>query len=338
MKKLRTTSIGLFPVLLIVFPLFVTSLPAQVDRGAAVPGGVLPRSLRGLEIKDYFVPSSSKKVGVIQALRGHVVVIHLGTMETYFGRPGDTIYEKDSLNTLAGSRCRIRFFDEDLVNMGEDTEFSVESFQDQRKKRRKRSFFSMLKGKVRFYAFRLFNYRERNIRLKTPTAVVGVRGTKFGVHVYRIEDQKSSQAGITVADSGRGIAIYLAKADPGGGGKTYTDCHSEDGFIEVEDEEGKKVVGPGEMYKGETGDVMPTPDEYVDQFNKDTDVKEKEKKPEEEIPMGGTKDPDEKKISDIIDTQTDTTQQETGKKIEQIEPTKPEPPEPPLEGPAYDAW
>ena len=41
----------------------------------------------------------------------------------------------------------------------------------------------MLRGKVMFYAVRLFKYRTASMSVKTPTAVVGVRGTKFGVEV-----------------------------------------------------------------------------------------------------------------------------------------------------------
>ena len=103
----------------------VTSLFAQSPRGGGIPRDALPESLKGLDIKDYFISSTQKKVGVIHALSGTVVVRHRGTGEVYFGREGDTIFENDALNTLSGSRCRVRFLDEDVVTMAADTEFAA---------------------------------------------------------------------------------------------------------------------------------------------------------------------------------------------------------------------
>jgi len=340
MEKLKVTSIGLWLTVFMLFAFSATTPQAETQRGAGVPPQALPETLQGIAVKDYFVPAPFKKVGIIQAMRGHVVVIHRASMDAYYGMPGDAIYENDSINTLADSRCRIKFFDDDVVSMGEDTEFSVESFQDQREEKKKSTLFSMLKGKVRIYALRLFRYRERNVRLKTPTAVVGVRGTKFGVHVYWVDDQAAADPGIQVADSGKEIALYLAKAEPAGKSKSYTDCFSEDGFLEVTDDEGKKQVGPGMFYNGQTKEVTPIPPGYDHQHQQDTDVTEKKKKPEEEdkeIPPGGTEDPYEKKISDVMERQSDTIQQETGKKIEQIGPTLPEP-EYPVEEPYYPPY
>ena len=93
--------------------LAATFAMAGAGRGAGVPFEALPGELKGMEIKDYFVPSPSfKGVGVIHALNGHVVVIHKATGTAYFGREGDRVYENDSLTSLADSRCRIKFFQE----------------------------------------------------------------------------------------------------------------------------------------------------------------------------------------------------------------------------------
>jgi len=121
MKNLK---MGLWSVLILSLTLAGTNLYAQADRGAGVPAEVLPEELKGLEIKDQFVSTSLKGVGVIHALNGNMVVVHKATKEAYFGMAGDTIYEDDSLNTLADSRCRVKFFDEDVVTMAAETEFS----------------------------------------------------------------------------------------------------------------------------------------------------------------------------------------------------------------------
>jgi hypothetical protein len=255
---------------------------AQINRGGGAPFESLPGDLKGIEIKDFFVPCLAKHVGVVHALQGHVVVIHRGTNEAYFGREGDPIYENDSLTTLGNSRCRIKFYNEDVVTMAPETNFGVDGFEDQRREGRKRSFFSMLKGKAMFYALRLFKYRETRFKVKTPTAIVGVRGTKFGAHVYWVDGEKASGAGIQVADRGNELGVYLAQLGPAGARKSYTDCFAEDGYLDVN---GKRV-GPGEMYRGESGMIIPTPPDVLKAFRRETEVKE-EKAEEEGGEAGG---------------------------------------------------
>ena len=322
MQKKRTALLTF--CLNLAFLFSIASVMAQADRGAGLPAEVLPEELKGLEIKDHFVSTSLKKVGVIHALNGNMVVIHRATKEAYFGRPGDTIYEDDSLNTLADSRCRVKFFNEDVVTMAAETEFSVDSYQDQRKVGKKRSLFSMVKGKAMFYAMRLFRYKETRFRLKTPTVTVGIRGTKFGAHVYWVDKEKRVDAtGIGVADKGDDIGMYLAAVNPGAG-TSYTDCHSEDGFVEIEEE--NRVLGPGEMYRGETRDVIPTPPEVEKAFDEATEVKteeegegeaEAEEEAEAEVIVADTGEKNIlETVTDIAEEVSNITEQQTGTETE----------------------
>jgi hypothetical protein len=239
---------------------------AQSSRGLAIPRERLPKTVAELSPKDFFVPSTQKKVGVVHALEGSLVIVHGKTKEAYFGAAGDEIYENDSLTTLADSRCRIRFVDEDVVTMAPETEFGVESFEDQRSEGKKSSFFRMVKGKAMFYAMRLFRYRETRLTLATPTATIGVRGTKFGTHVY-YEDGKVAGRGILVADRNNEIAPYLAQAP--GGGRIITDSFSEDGVLNVNGQ----AVPPGQMFSGRTGQVIPTPPSVIQSFRQETQLR-----------------------------------------------------------------
>jgi len=271
MKKLK---LGICLITLIIFIFPAKNLLAQMNRGAGVPIEALPNELKGLEIKDYFISTSAKKVGVIHALTGNVVVTHRATKEAYYSNEGDILYENDSLNTLTDSRCRIKLFDDDVVTMGPDTVLSLDSFQDNRKEGKKSALFSMMKGKAVFYAMRLFRYKEMKFRLKTPAAVVGIRGTKFGVHVYWKEEEKRSSAGVRVADSSHVTGKYLAAVSNKESRKSYTDCFSEDGYLDVNG----RIVGPGQMYKGETKEIIPIPYEVLTEFEEAVTIESDDKK------------------------------------------------------------
>jgi len=263
-SKMRISGCGI--VMLALLLLLAPNLFAQPDRGAGVSKDTLPEALKGLDIKDRFISSSFKKAGVIHALVGHVVVIHKANGEAYFGKKGDYICENDSLNTLAKSKCRVRLLNDDVLNMAPDTEFSIDTYQDDPKKRKKISLFSMLKGKVKLYALRLLRYKQTKVTIKTPTAIVGVRGTSFGVHVYWEPGQTAGNKGTLVADSGKDMGMYLASNGPQGGWVTNAYC--EDGSLLVNGQ----TVGANQTYYGATNQVTGSNPGYVNQSNQDTSV------------------------------------------------------------------
>jgi hypothetical protein len=62
---------------------------------------------------------------------------------------------------------------------------------------------SIFRGKAMFFVVKLFKFRKTAASVNTPTAVCGVRGTKFGVEVTQ-EGSKSARA----------IPVYLADLAP----------------------------------------------------------------------------------------------------------------------------
>ncbi|MBN1103004.1 MAG: FecR domain-containing protein [Deltaproteobacteria bacterium] len=291
---------------------------ADGNRGGGVSEEALPGDLRGRAIMDGFVPSPLPEVGVIHGLEGHVVVVHKGTGEAYFGREGDPLHEKDTLTTLQDSRCRIKFTNEDVVTMAPETRFGVETHDYRKAEGRTRSVFSLLKGKAMFYALRLFRYRENRVTLNTPTAVVGVRGTKFGAEVTWIEEKKISGAGVRVAGLGGRMGAYLAQIGAETGqGRSFTNCFSEDGVLDVNG----KLVRPGEMFRGDTGRVIPTPPEYVKTFEAQTEVRKEEKGPAKGMGPEGKGEPKgEKKDKQGEETQTSSPLMPSLGTAEGIEP------------------
>ncbi|MEW6669295.1 MAG: FecR family protein [Thermodesulfobacteriota bacterium] len=276
----------IFPALWLLITLSQDAF-AQAGRGAGVSPEALPKALRDLSPKDFFISTNQKKVGVIHALEGKAVVVHRSTNEAFFAMEGDPVHENDVLHTLADSRCRIRFLDEDVVTMAPDTEFSIESFQDQRAEGKKTSLFSMARGKAMFYAMRLFRYRDTRFTLNTPTVTVGVRGTKFGVDVYFVGEEKMADRGIQVADAGNELAPYLAQA---GGPQSFTNAFSEDGVLNV----AGQIVGPGQMFNGQTNQIIPTPPDVIRSFQQATGMGVQGQQARATPPPAGT----------VVDTQT----------------------------------
>jgi hypothetical protein len=171
-------------VLVLIFTgLFLSGHAEAASRGQGVTKDMLPQELLNITIRDAFIPQSGKEAGVIQTVVGHAVVVHEDMRQAYFAAPGDKLFEKDILFTLKKSRCRFRMHNEDVVTLGETTRLEITAFADDRTTQEKRSSFGMAKGKAMFYTLRLFKHKGASMDVKTPTAVAGVRGTKFGVDV-----------------------------------------------------------------------------------------------------------------------------------------------------------
>nr|MBC8363020.1 FecR domain-containing protein [Candidatus Desulfatibia profunda] len=190
---------------------------AVADRGNAVPREALPEDLRDLEVKDVYIDSDAQHAGFIQTAIGHVVVLHEDTGQAFFAAAGDKVFKHDSIFTLADSRCRLKFTTEDVITMGDNARLGLEEYIDNRPEKKKTSIFNMLRGKAMFYAVRLFKYRTTSTSVKTPTAVVGVRGTKFGVEVRKAGDKIAAGRPIYLAAaSDTGLQHLLAQFSPGG--------------------------------------------------------------------------------------------------------------------------
>ncbi len=111
---------------------FYCFLPFSSSAVAQEPGhGIqLPDSLKGLNIQEGFVASPGfQTVARIDRINGIVVVIHRAAGTAYFGSPGDPVFENDAIETLEGSRCRIRFQNEDVVTMAADSRFEVDEYR-----------------------------------------------------------------------------------------------------------------------------------------------------------------------------------------------------------------
>ena len=304
----RLVESGLF--ILAGLALLSSPLEAQENRGGGVPREILSVSLKGLDIKDYFIASSSPRAGEIQALKGHVVIIHGVTGVAFFGREGDAVYEKDTINTLENTRCQIKFSTDDVVKLGADTEFGVETYIDDRTEGRKTSIFTMLKGKAKFYALRLLQYRKKKFEVKTPTAVVGVRGTKFGLHVYWEEEPRMGKGGVQIADNSKEIGNYMALLEPVDGKISYTDSHCDEGEI---DQNGI-LIPAGFGYQEETGYLGPMDPVERDAFDAEiSEVEQEQEIREEQNEAPGTRDSIEEGarekdvLADRIAKQSDTT-------------------------------
>jgi len=252
---------------------------AAANRGQGVTLDQLPEELRNLDIQKKFIPGQGVPIGKVRTIRGHLVVRHGNSPQAYFAARGDSLYAHDEIFTLSRSRCRIRYTTADIVTMGANSRIRVDEVVDDRKKRVKSTKMNMLRGKAMFYVMRLLKYNKVDTEVRTPTAVCGVRGTKFGVIVQKESDLLSMRMPLYLADASATPLSNLL-ADNGGGNIKTTVVTYDGNVIVFSTRDGtSQDVGAGQSLTvdttgaGQVGAADPTLSQGLDNdTNPDTDT------------------------------------------------------------------
>ena len=125
--------------------------------------------------------AAERPIGRITKLKGAAMVVHNG--RELKARVGRSLYEKDVVKTQRGARLRITLKDNSIVSVDENSTIDLAEYKFEPQKKRRRAFFNMMSGKIRVFANRLAGYKTKSFRVKTPTAICGVRGTVFMIEI-----------------------------------------------------------------------------------------------------------------------------------------------------------
>ena len=181
MKSKTTKSI-----VILIITIFLTGI-------SSAQGRELPPELENIKISRDFVPSQVEAVGTVSELKpaGGLIILKRASGIAYYAVEGDPVHENDALYTLE-SRCRLEFRDKNVLLMAPVTHIDIDEIETDAGQGKKSASFSTNRGKVIIYAIRLFRYREVILNLKTVTAVIGIRGTKFGTEIEEVNPNSTT--------------------------------------------------------------------------------------------------------------------------------------------------
>ncbi|MBN1102190.1 MAG: FecR domain-containing protein [Deltaproteobacteria bacterium] len=197
----RFVCVGISAFLCLLFPFASVSHARDSAKG-------LPEELRQLQIGEQFVRSDTSEVGTLTSIKGQgrMVVLHKRLNAGFYGKEKDSVFEEDALFSLKDCRARIEFKDKSVVMLAPESRLDVGEVALSLLEGKKSASFDMMKGKAIFYALPLFGYKDMKFQIKTLTAMVGVRGTKFGVEVQEAREISSGGGPVRVAGLGPMLA------------------------------------------------------------------------------------------------------------------------------------
>ena len=132
-----------------------------------------------LIIKDEFTPGPGPSIGKVLYVKPKVIIIHSDKEFGYKAQKNLSLFSGDKLITQEMGRIEIGLNDGSTLILSPKTSMELsENVYDSKKKIRS-SLINMYLGKARFLVTKLANFRLSAFKVKTATAIAGVRGSDF---------------------------------------------------------------------------------------------------------------------------------------------------------------
>lgn len=119
--------------------------------------------------------------GRIKVASGSVFIVRAGALLA--AHPGEVILEADSVRTGADGRLGITLKDDTRVSLGPGSEVRVDRFVYAPAEGRMGLVLNVVRGVMAYVSGRIAKLSPDSIRLETPAAVMGVRGTTLAIRV-----------------------------------------------------------------------------------------------------------------------------------------------------------
>ena len=132
--------------------------------------------------------AAASDVGQIKTAKGGVFVVRNG-QETA-ASPGTGLQQSDRVVTRADGSAGITFRDDSLLSLGPDSMLDISHFSFQAKDQPDSLEATLHRGTLSAVSGKIVARSPEAMRIKTPTTVLGVRGTEFFVKVTNPDPAK----------------------------------------------------------------------------------------------------------------------------------------------------
>ena len=119
--------------------------------------------------------------GRIKIASGSAFIVRAGSVMP--AQAGQLVYESDALRTGTDGRLGVTLKDDTRISMGPASEMRVDRFLYAPAEGRLRLVLNVVRGVVAYVSGRIAKLSPDSIRLETPAAVVGVRGTTLALRI-----------------------------------------------------------------------------------------------------------------------------------------------------------
>ncbi len=128
-----------------------------------------------------FAPSALAEVGQIKMLNGEVFIVRNGTKA--LAKPGDLLQQYDIVETGRKGSVGITFIDNSRFSIGPSTRIELKQFRFNPTTHDGEFTTDMNRGTLAIISGKIAKRSPEAMKIKTPTTIIGLRGTKVAVKV-----------------------------------------------------------------------------------------------------------------------------------------------------------
>jgi hypothetical protein len=125
--------------------------------------------------------ADNSQVAQIKTVSGQAEIVRKGARIA--ARIGDPLYEKDTIDTGGDGSIGITFIDNTVMSSGPNSEIVLEDYKFNSSDFKGSMLTDMNRGTVSMISGDIARSSPGAMKVKTPTAVLGVRGTRFVIEV-----------------------------------------------------------------------------------------------------------------------------------------------------------
>ena len=124
-------------------------------------------------------------IGYVKTVTGEAWVSSAG--ERVKAQPGTAILLGSQLQTAPGASMGISFKDNTLMSFGPDTQLTVDEYLYAPAQNELKLSTRLIRGTLNYISGVIEKLSPESVTVKTPTGIIGVRGTQF---VVKVEDEQ----------------------------------------------------------------------------------------------------------------------------------------------------
>ena len=121
------------------------------------------------------------EIGQVKTVAGEAYLVHDGARAD--AEPGAAVFENDVVETGADGSIGITFNDNTVISAGPNTELAIDEYQYDSTTLEGTMLADLLSGTLAVDSGDMVRGSSDAMKVKTPSAILGVRGTKFLVRV-----------------------------------------------------------------------------------------------------------------------------------------------------------
>ncbi len=148
--------------------------------------------------------------GVFTVVKGDVQVIKGPGKKPKKAKVGMKVKSKYTIIAAKDSRAKIVMTDKNVLNISPNSKIELANYQFNPSKNEKNVLINVLYGKVRSKVNQKYDGKKNSFRVKTPSAVAGVRGTDFFVNHRNDTSQVVTFEGEVAVGKGIGASGQIA--------------------------------------------------------------------------------------------------------------------------------